>query len=249
MESDLRKYLQAEFERRKRKNSRYSIRGFARDLQIDATALSRILHGSRPIGPKVAKQILSRIELDPTAREVLLRSLIGSSEHGIPSDSDYVSITAEQLEQMDEWIYSAVLGLARSKNLRLDSRKFASFFGIKISEVEPRIKRLLELGMLKQTERGFRTVNLRATALFSKNSAAVKKIHAGYISKALEGLSEVAEAERDISGITVLISRAKLPEAVRRIKEFRRSLATFLESDEGEDLYRINVQLFPLKKS
>jgi len=51
-----------------------------------------------------------------------------------------------------------------------------------------------------------------------------------------------------MSGITVLISEDKIPEASRRIKEFRRSLAHFLAIDQGEALYRLNIEFFPLKK-
>lgn len=249
MDTGLRKYLETELERRKKKNPRYSVRGFARDLKIDATALSRILNGSRKIGPKTAKNLLARLDVDASTREVLLRSLIAPDEMGVPSDSDYTEVTAEQLERMDDWIYSAILGLARSGNLRLDSQKLAKFFGTKIVEMERQLKTLVELGLLKRTEKGFRTVNARASAAYLKDSAALRKIHAGYISKAIDTLGASPEVERDVSGITVLISKSKLPEASRRIKQFRRSLATFLESPEGEELYRINIQLFPLKKA
>ncbi len=59
------------------------------------------------------------------------------------------------------------------------------------------------------------------------------------------------DEEQDISGITLLISSDKISEAKRRIKEFRRSLAQYLEAPAGSpkpELYRIGVQLFPLKK-
>src|SRR4051812_48119050 len=101
MSTNLAAYLQAEFARRKKKNTRYSVRGFARDLSMDATALSRILAGSRPIGAKTAANILSRLKIEPSLKDVLLRSLVAPAEYGVPTDQDFVELTSKQVEQMD----------------------------------------------------------------------------------------------------------------------------------------------------
>ena len=247
MASSLQQYLVVEFGRRKKRNARYSVRSFARDLEMDATALSRILAGTRAIGPKIAGRILKLLKMDAGTRETLLRSLIAPEDHGVPMDSEYFEITAEHLEQMDDWIYSAIVELAHSRGLAMPA--IARYFGIPPVEAEHRIDRLVELELLKRTEKGFRKVHHRSTTPFRKNSPALRKILLGYMERAQEALIQHAEEDHDISGMTVLISKAKLPEASRRIKEFRRSLAHFLAAETGEELYRLNIQLFPLKKA
>ncbi|MGK5085412.1 TIGR02147 family protein [Bdellovibrionota bacterium FG-1] len=246
MKSNLRRYLKQEFNRRKKKNSRYSIRSFARDLKIDPTALSRILAGARAIGSKTAQRILLHLKLDPATRETLLHSLVAPEDHAVPVDADYVELTADQMDRMDEWIYSAILELARSKSVRKDLTGMADYFGIPIAQAEKYVNVLLDIGLLRRTENGFRKLHDKATAP-KINSAALKRIFSGYIDRAKAALENHPDDSHDISGITLLISRDKLAEAPKRIKEFRRSLAHFIESDEGEDLYRINVQLFALK--
>ena len=55
--------------------------------------------------------------------------------------------------------------------------------------------------------------------------------------------------ESDITGITMAIDSKKLKEAKKRITNFRRSLAEFLESGTRDSVYRLNLQLFPLSKA
>jgi transcriptional regulator with XRE-family HTH domain len=247
LESSLRKYLQQEFIRRKKRNPRYSIRGFARDLEIDATALSRILAGKRVAGLKTARKLLNQLKIAPSTRETLLRSLVSPSDHSILMDDDYFTISESQIEQMNEWLYSAILELASSKDARLTSRSVATTFGLSITHIEKILGTLSDLGFLRRTEQGFRAVHRRSTTPSLKGSAARNQILSGYIDKAKDALLQHLPDSYDISGTTILVSREKLPEARRRIKEFRRSLAHFLAAEVGDDLYRINVQLFSLK--
>ena len=249
MSVNLQRYLEAELKRRKKKNPSYSIRSFARDLELDATALSRILSGKRAIGTKTAKRILSKLRLEPTAKDALLRSLLSPEEYGVPEDCDYMELTPEQVGQMDEWIYSALIALARSKSARLDVAAFATFFGMPITKVESYVKKLLAFGFIKKTETGMKATQGRSTAPYEMNSRALNQIKIGFIQCAIEAMGVHAENDLDISGITLLISKEKLQEASLRIKAFRRSLAKFLESDQGDDLFRLNIQLFPLKKT
>jgi uncharacterized protein (TIGR02147 family) len=53
---------------------------------------------------------------------------------------------------------------------------------------------------------------------------------------------------RDISSIMVCTNKEKLIEAKRRIRLFRKELAAFLEEDGGDQVYSLNVQLFPQSK-
>jgi hypothetical protein len=71
------------------------------------------------------------------------------------------------------------------------------------------------------------------------------------LERAAEAMEYSTETERSNSGTTILIDPKRLTEAVERIKYFRRSLAEFLEvkpTDKVDQLYRIQIALFPLEK-
>lgn len=247
MSTPFRRYLQQELQRRQKQNARYSIRAFARDLEVDATALSRLLAGKRAVGTQTARRILDHLKLAPSTRESLLRSLLSPQDHAVPVDEEYVAITPDQMERMDDWAHSATLELARSQGARLDIPALAAYFGLPIARVEGIVRTLTELGLVRRTERGLGKVHDRTTAIFKERSAALDRVILGYIDRAKHSLAAHPAEDHDFSGITVLASREKLPEATRRIKEFRRSLAHFLAAEDGDTLFRLNIQLFSLR--
>lgn len=247
MKSNLQQYLQQELKARQAKNSRYSLRRFARDLGIDPTALSRILTGQRAASLLTARRILSRLRLSASTREALLRSLIAPETEGIPLDSDYTEITPEQAERLNDWAYSAILELLRSPRARMNAASIAAYLGKSVSDVESMLKTLIELGLLRQSEKGLHTVHERTTTPFRAGSPALARAMGGYIDRAKEALEHHPANSHDISGATLMVARERLPEANRRIREFRRSLARYLGAEGGQELYRINIQLFSLK--
>lgn|GEM_PF-5007755 len=66
---DFRQYLNLELDRRIMRNPRYSLRSFARFLEVDSSALSKMLRGKRPLGRKMIRQLGPRLGLN--ADEVL----------------------------------------------------------------------------------------------------------------------------------------------------------------------------------
>jgi len=58
---DPRELLQQELDRRRRRNRRYSLRAFARDLATDHSALSQLLRGRRPFSPRMVHRFGVRL--------------------------------------------------------------------------------------------------------------------------------------------------------------------------------------------
>ena len=56
-------FLQQELERRCQKNPRYSLRSFAKYLEIDPSALSKILNGKRPLGKRLIRRFAFKLAL------------------------------------------------------------------------------------------------------------------------------------------------------------------------------------------
>ena len=65
-------YLKSELERRLGQNSSYSLRAFARDLQISPGNLSEIVKGKRPLSKKNAQKIAGSLGLNPIEEEAFL---------------------------------------------------------------------------------------------------------------------------------------------------------------------------------
>ncbi|RYZ82837.1 MAG: DUF4423 domain-containing protein [Proteobacteria bacterium] len=74
------------------------------------------------------------------------------------------------------------------------------------------------------------------------------RAHQQWIEKSLEVLHGDRN-ETDFSGITMAIPSAKFDEAVRRIRDFRRSLGLFLcdETSDFDEVARLNIQFFVVR--
>src|SRR5688572_22897237 len=70
-----RRLLKDELSRRCEKNSRYSVRAFAKALDIDVGALSRVLTGKQIPSFKLTQQILSHLDLTPEQEQDFLASI------------------------------------------------------------------------------------------------------------------------------------------------------------------------------
>src|SRR3954452_14080461 len=61
-------YLNRELARRRQRNSRYSLRAFARDLDCDHATLSQWLRGTRPMSHDAEEHVFGRLDLDTAER-------------------------------------------------------------------------------------------------------------------------------------------------------------------------------------
>lgn len=71
---DFKEFLCAEFEKRKAAAGRgYSLRAFAFALKIDAPTLHHLMNGKRKAGEKRQTKLLTRLGLNPTEIETLMK--------------------------------------------------------------------------------------------------------------------------------------------------------------------------------
>ena len=107
--------LRAELERRRGGNPRYSLRSFARDLNVDHSTLSQILRGKRRLTGRNVRAFGRRLRL------------------AAPEIAELCALENE----------SAVLSALDRPNFQADSRWVASMIGIPLDEVNVTLQRLL----------------------------------------------------------------------------------------------------------
>ena len=76
---------------------------------------------------------------------------------------------------------------------------------------------------------------------------AVRDLHAQMAQRGCEAIECIDKDERDVSGITMGISRATFERLRGEVKAFRERMMTIAAGDPSvERVYRLNLQLFPL---
>ena len=98
-----------------------------------------------------------------------------------------------------------------------------------------------EDGNYRQTEKSVTTGPMNATPV------AVRGLHRQMGEIALEAIEGVSQDDRNFSGLTLGVTRGAYEEIVKEIAEFRkRVVAIATRDDETDEVYRINIQFFPL---
>lgn len=240
--------LQREFERRQERNPKYSLRAFARSLRIDAATLSQILKGKRALSLEKAKELLECLDLADTERNAILLALLHNEHLPVVEEQDLTYLDHIQDELLGSWLCYAILSLFETSDFVSDPGWVARRLGAPAPEVARVLDLLEEIGLIDRQADPWVFRNVSLSTRRGTGGAAILKVHEDCIRMSIDAMRTVPTELRDISGMTLAIPRSKLPEAARRIQEFRRSLARFLSEGELDEVYRLNIQLFPLTR-
>ena len=100
-----------------------------------------------------------------------------------------------------------------------------------------------ENGNYVQTEKSITTGPMDVTPL------AVRGMHRQMGEFALDAIEGVSQDERHFSGLTLGVTRSAYDEIVQEIAAFRKKIiAIATRDDETDEVYRLNVQFFPMTK-
>lgn len=240
-------HMKRTFAERCRKNSSYSLRAFSRSLGMDSSTVSAILKGKRPLTIKTAQKIVEGLNItNPVEAQALIMSTFVKEENeAVPN---YSELAMESAEAISSWQHFAILALLEIKDFKGQERNISERLNIPFGIVSECLVRLEKLGLIENKNGLWQLTGKNMATPSQIPSAALREGHRQYISKALHSLEADPVETRDISGITMAISKARLPEAKVMIQDFRRRLSTYLEDGKRDAVYRLNIQLFPLSQ-
>ena len=230
---EFRVILQAEFSRRLRVNERYSIRAFARYLQMDSSTLSRLLAGKKQVSEKKISQLCKKMGIQNPLEQ--------------NENSDFESVDVDIFTIIADWHHYAILDLVQIKSFKSDTKWIARKLNIENHQAQAAIERLLRVGMLKKEN----DILLKAQSFYTNykegfTAAALKEYQRQIIQKALHAVDNCQQERKDITSITIAADSKKLSEAKDKIKIFRRELCSFLEDGEKDSVYHLAMQLYPV---
>jgi uncharacterized protein (TIGR02147 family) len=239
-------WLESDFLKRKTANKSYSLRSYAKFLEIPPGRLSEILSGKRKLTDSLSKKLASKLGLSPRQMSVFLNGKeTGNAQQ---MDSNYHLLEEDSFALIAQGNHNTFLALMDLTKFRSEPSWVAKKMGISTLEVRGIIHRLERLGLIQKSRFGFvkREKNLQTSDGIA--SAALRKSHRESILQAADCLETIPLEERDITSITMAIDSAKIPLAKSLIREFRYKMADLLESGQTDEVYNLNIQLVPVTK-
>ena len=244
--------LREKFSEFQQKNSKFSMRAYADKLDINVGALSYILNGKRNVSRTMAEKISSRLLLDPQLRSELLakfpekRNLKLSKQSHEPR---YLELDAQNFRVAAEWEHFAIMSLLKCTDFESTVPWIAQRLGISLTKTAQVIERLVELGLLARDEQGNLTRSERSYRTTDEvASVSMKQHHKQSLDLAEASLFREKVSQRDFTTLTMVFSPRQMARAKELIRTFQDSFSDELETAEASEVYRLNIQFFPLTK-
>ena len=160
-------------------------------------------------------------------------------------------IEESQYEYYSNWYNPVIRELATQPDFDGDSAKLAKTLlpVITPSQAKKSIQLLLKLGFIKrQGKRYIQSAPLIATEP-EVNSLAVLNFHRNMGNLSVEALDRIPKKERNITSSTLHVTQAEFETICKKIEDFRKELLALADScKQGERVYQINFQVFPVSK-
>jgi uncharacterized protein (TIGR02147 family) len=238
--------LREEFKKRKERNPQYSLRAFARSLKIHSSTLSAILNEKRKITYQQAQKILAELGLNRQERKNILLKMIDEKTAAYPAP--YTELSEDVIRMISGWEHFALLSCLDLDSTGKTTLQLATKIGLSLENAEQALERLEKFSLVKRKGAQWFSTGQSFTTTNEISSEAVRILNREYIHKALVSLDKNSIEDRHITGVTMAISSKKIATAKKMIVNFSRELADYLEADSRDEVYRLNIQFFPLSK-
>lgn len=250
-------FLNSELARRQTANTSYSLRAFARDLNIEPSLLSKILRKKIPVTLKMLERLALPAGLHEPDLSVY-REYVKSSEGMKHFDSlQHKQIRHEEFKLIQDWYHITIVELTLLSDFKPTAAWIAKKLGINEPEAAMAVERLITLGFLERTPEG----TFRKSGNGSPGLRIVSDDYPSYIKalrqaihqfgdKAMTAMHEISPTHRANTTLTVAIDSSLVGDAKKKIVNFTRSLVDELEkkSTTKNHVYELMVSFFPLTK-
>lgn len=239
--SAFKKFLEEEYLKRQEKNPSYSLRAFAKLLNIDAGSLSRMLNGQRAFRLKKMKEISLRLgyEFDNLEK--------------VTTQTDLVTLPKETFEFLSNWHYFAILESYELSDFIPTESSLSKKLNISPTKIKIAMNNLFSLKLLRKKTCGSFTPTHRSVSTCrdeDMDELALRKQQVQRLEMAKASIFQNSGERKSHSSMTMAIDPELIPEIKEEIKKFRRKIAKLAEtkSKNKTDIYCLQLNFFEEKE-
>lgn len=241
-------FFQHELLDRCRKNPKYSLRAFARQLSLHPGTLSQILRGKRRVSNRLLLCLAGKLDITPDKLNTLLESN-ADRNHARKWRADIPMLANDVFTVIADWYHFAILELISVNGFEANENWVSKRLGISVVEIKNAVSRLKRLKLLEIGPSGEWLVCYHNIGVTDEivTTPAMRKLQRQLLEKALSALDEVPVERRDQSSMTMAIDSLNISQARDLITRFRRDLCALLQSSPHKNsVYNLTISLYPL---
>ena len=262
-----RTYLRSVLAERASQNPKYSLRAFARQLDLSPAILSQAMNKHRNLSSEMAFRVAQNLKLNgqeaeyfcllaqyeaeklPSLRDNLAERLSAARKRSPQAVAAFPrDLSVDAFKLISDWYHIPMVELTQLKGFTLTASNAAKRLGISNNEAELALDRLERLHLIERLpEQGYRKTNEDYDFGSPFMNDALNKFHKQMLAKASDATTAQARAERQISSNTFSIDKRLLPKAAALTANFRREMVElFNTSEENTETYHLGIQLFQI---
>ncbi len=261
---DYREWMKDTLHERIQANPLYSLRAFARDLELSPASVSLVLNGKKGLSQKAAERIVAALDL-PEREGDVFKTLVklnhsrNESEKAVAkakllhwrSEEKALTLTHDIFRATSEWYHFAILQLTQLSGFQSNSKWISKKLGVSETETEQALQRLVRLGLLIQKNGRYRPHKSITLYDSSSSTIALRKYQRQIMQKAFDAIESQSLDQRFLSSSLIPIKRANFKKVIERIKKSIDEIVKNETTSEGdaEAIYAISTQFFEIAKA
>jgi hypothetical protein len=261
-ETTYRQYIEREFRRRCRRNSLYSLRAFARDLEISPSKLSEVLRGKCGLSAHAAEELCKQLNLSQVETQHFV--ILVEAEHSrnstrkaqardllktFQATHGYNELDLERFKIISDWQHLALLELMELDTFESNLEWMAQALDLDIFLVSESLERLENFNLVEVVDGKYRPTGGNMAVATNVPSREMREFHLQMMAKASECVETGRMEDRGVSHMIFAMDEKDFPKAQEALKKFRREFATTLqEGAHKNSLYSLGIQLIPITK-
>jgi uncharacterized protein (TIGR02147 family) len=258
-------YLHQVLKERNSKNPNYSLRAFARDIDLSPARLSEVLRGKGDLGVSKLQSISERLCSETSEQEFFKNLVVAKVSRNTENQKKALAylklhkeiheaqkIAIDDFELMSEWYYLGIWNyILLGKNLSEDEI-ISEFPDVDESKIKACLNTLNRLDLIDLKNNKYQTNANEIHAIYDFSSFAVRKYHQSMLRKAEQCLLHQNIDERYFYSKITSLNPEQYSKLTNLVSNFIESVPQKLQvrpSDENNSVHAVNFQIFRLNKT
>ena len=264
---DYREYLKALYIAVKNRVIKYSYIKFAQDLGYAATTvIHQIVTYKRPLSYKAGLKIIKALGITGKNRQYLITLIeYNNSKNSVVRDKCFqallrlknktlvLDIEKDRLGYFSEWYHPVIKEMVSMDGFQPDPEWIAKTIvpNIRPEQVKNSLALLERLGLIcfDPDKNNYKPEVKNVVTPHDVEGMAMVGYHQKVIEIAKEAITNIAGDKRDISSLTIRFSEENVNHIKRIIEKFHNDILEIENKfEQGNQIYQVNIQLFPFSK-
>jgi uncharacterized protein (TIGR02147 family) len=251
-------YLTTEYYKRMQKNPHYSLRSFARDLDVPASWLSEFLNSKKGMSLENAKKICQALSLSPADASMFTLSVRAHHSRS-PQDRKtaraeikaYKIVDAFKMKPADfvetgAWYHQTILELTEVEDFEHTEADIARRLRLPLPTIKRAVQSLQSAGVLVLENGKMKASFPETQSPMDTPSYAMRKYQEQILEKGATALHEQPLDAREFISVTFAFDAERVKAAKEALRKLHKQFTDefYVESDSKNSVYQLSLQFF-----